>query len=305
MYPNDDYFSKELDSLKLNGSEIEEIDEMEMAEMEQMLNPYMQQYVVQAPSQSETDALLTQLRPQFQRRLGDGDEKIFNHRVLSEDPFSSLQSKQNSQYSFMRLMSLQYHIYSKAFLYIALGMIACITILASSRIQIVKGEQLLSFSIPLLVIASVIYGFRSSQNKLSHLQEISPYPPVLQFIARVFLVSSICLVLGLLSSLVILLSQDQFHSFTFIWSWVAPTALLSGQLVYVMQKRGIVPGIVSSVVVWLCYMLLTHSSWVTYIPFLSKSLGIIAFLIGAVLLAVTIFKLIHHPVVRSWRIDEI
>lgn len=304
MCPNDVHNGDELDSRNLAARVADEVDDAELSDLEQALHVYMEKYMVQAPSQSDTDALLTCLKQQFQLRLGNEDDLLLHRESIQHDPFSSLQSKRSNKYSFMRLISLQFRIYSKAILFITIALIGCMTALAISHVQIVKGEQLLSFSIPLLVIASVIYGIRSGQNKFSHLQEISPYPPVLQFIARVFLVSSICLLLGLLSSLILYLTQEQFRSFSFIWSWIAPTALLSGQLVYVIQRRGIVPGIVSSIVVWLCYMLFTQSSWSTYIPFLSKTLGVAAFIIGIVFLVITIVKLMQHPAVRSWRIDE-
>lgn len=306
MYPNDHYFGHEQDSYPLDRMEVDQVNEQELREMEQMLGPHMQQYVVQAPVQSETDALLTRLRPHFQRRLGNVDDILFHKEAISEDPFVSLHSQQTGKYSFIRLITLQYHIYSKAFMFFITGLFAFITtVVCLPHIQFVKGEQMLSFSIPLLVIAGVIYGCRSSHNKLSQLQEISPYPPVLQFIARVFLVCSVCLILGVISSVVIFVFQDQFRTLSFLWSWIAPTALLSGFMVYVMQKRGIVPGIATSIAVWVCYMMLTQSTWLKYIPLLSKSLGVIAFLVGSILLILSIIKLNHHPVVRSWRIDEI
>ena len=285
------------------------VDEHMIRELEQELIPHMERFTVAAPGLQDTETMLSRLLPIFQQRLGSAIQANFYNELkapeVQKDPFAGLVSSSVSP-SIGRLLRLQLHVYPKGFLLAAGALFVLLNVMMYiNNIEFMFASELFALSIPMFRIVGAWFGYRSNNTGLRQMEQVTPYPPVLQFMARVFLVFSVSITLGLMSALIVALTSSQVSVLGFVWGWLAPVSLIFGILMYVTYRRGAAAAILFSLVVWVVYMLLTQSYWAQVIPEFTRILTVVSFVIGALLIVGCLLKFAQDPAFLSWKAGQI
>ncbi|WP_051217218.1 hypothetical protein [Paenibacillus assamensis] len=230
-------------------------------QLEQDLTPFLQSYVASPPKQEETDRLIAVLRPHFKLALQRNLEKDSSSVDNNDDLFANLQPTTTNRLSLLHLLRLQCYVYhAKFFIATAAMFILLISVASSNEIRASWLWELFPWTIPAYMGAGLLYSFRSSNNGMRKLEMVTPYPPQLQFMVRLFLMYVVSVVLGLGGSLSAYVSGEELSLMLFILNWLAPATLVMGMLIAIQYRKGINSAYRWSGSVWLLYMLMNELS---------------------------------------------
>ncbi|MBD8497550.1 hypothetical protein [Paenibacillus arenosi] len=263
-------------------------------QLEQELTPFLQSYVASPPKQEETDRLIAALRPHFKMALQRDSEDVILSANNNDDLFANLQPTTTKRLSLLHLLRLQCYVYhTKFFIATAAMFILLLFVAGSNEIRASWLWELFPWTIPAYMGAGLLYSFRSSNDGMRKLEMVTPYPPQLQFMVRLFLMYAISLVLGLGGSLSAYLSGEQLSLMLFILNWLAPATLVMGMLIAIQYRKGMQSAYRWSGSAWLLYMLMNELSIMKVNTTLHLLQNGIALTIGIILAVGSVAKIIR------------
>lgn len=209
------------------------IPDREFKQLEDELGPKLSSYMTDSPSQKETNQLISTLQPTL-----DQANRTFQPSIIKQCWLQMCQYK----WSFW-IMSVA-----------VFTMLTLITEVTAPATNI----QPFSFILPLYLLVSMAYSYRTRNKEMRMVEMVTPFPPALLLLTRALNVLVINLFLGLLGSAYLLTAFDA-APIHFLLSWLAPSLFMFGALAYIMLWKGVKTGMGAAIIIWGCGMVITRA----------------------------------------------
>ena len=281
----------------------QEWDDEELEALEESLRTPLRNAVKSFPTQEESSALIHKLQVEFdmlRADLGTEDmpQLIFNNQVKPPSITQLLlnQFRLNRKYLlsactiiFIMLIFLVDPANPDAFF-------------GSSRLT-----NLFALIIPLLIILSMLFSFRSWDSGMRALENITPYPPVLVIYCRMIIVIGLILGWATVSSIIATIrvsaiNEMELPVWPFILQWLGISMIIGGISMVVMFYKGSKYALTVSSFIYIMWIFVTSQSdlYSYRVMLWIKSLGLnmstdmfinyILLSLGAVLILLAILK---------------
>ncbi|GIP60356.1 hypothetical protein MKX50_21335 [Paenibacillus sp. FSL W8-0186] len=234
------------------------IDE-ELEKLEEELREPLRRAIAPPPSPAETAELIRRLQPEFDALKADHalESLQFNEQV--EAP------------TLRKLLRSQFRLNRKSLIMSSSAVFLMLILLVDPG-QPVKSIGVLPSSLfpvitPLMLIASMLFSYRTWNSGMRSIESITPYPPALVMYSRMLMVIALIVVWAFMSSVVVSVRIFQAGEFVlplgpFLLQWLGITLLTSGAAMYVLFRKGIYYALASALavyVLWFIYIDNSHS----------------------------------------------
>jgi hypothetical protein len=193
-------------------------------------------YVVKTPSSQDTKALLVALQPAFNQISQEEEQDISYESITPPSLFSQLKA----QMSFY-----QWHFWiASTFIFIMLT-------LYTSNVHVTSAPVFYMFAIPLSMLVGVFYTYQSWNKQMRTIEGITPFPPALLLLSRMIIIFAMNMIFGVVSSLYLSFTMEQFYLLPFLLHWIAPAMFIFGLFAYCMMNKGVKIGFGMGIVSWI------------------------------------------------------
>ncbi|CAM4337419.1 hypothetical protein [Paenibacillus tarimensis] len=213
----------------------------ERSKLEDEMRKPLSGWMIKPVTSTDTAKLLSALQPEF-----DALQEEVNQTAIRE-----LAGTGNHRPSLIRLMLSQLSSYPKAYWLASLAVFTMMTLMLSMSVPPYNGvADLFTMLTPAILIAGMLYSFRTWDKGMRLIESITPYPPALLLLCRFLIVIVLNLLLGLLASVYLAARMEQFPFMPFLLQWFSLLVLTGGLTAYLMMRRGIKTGIGAAIIVW-------------------------------------------------------
>lgn len=270
--------------------------DQEIEQLEQELSEPLRQAVLPPPSPAETASLIAALQPEFDAlRASHMSSLEFNTQV--EEP------------SLWRLLRSQFLMNWKTIVLTGSAVFLMLILLVDPErpfnnflIPSLSANSLFPVITPLLLIACMLFSYRSWNPGMRAVESITPYPPALVLYSRMLMVMGFILSWALVSSTIVgirvaVAGEYQLPFIPFLLQWLGISLLIGGIAMYVLFRKGMKLAILCSSTVYVCWFIVSEYMHETVYPVSYRSaLDGIMLLIGLVLLVRSYYR---SKIIRS------
>lgn len=220
-----------------------DLDEHELLQMEEELAPVLQSVLVSTPSQRETEVLIHSLTPMLAEHTQR--DKVWNPHAWGKPP------------SLWRQMKTQAKLYGWVFWSVSVAAFMLMTWAVQEEVaNYAAGDVFpLFIFVPLVLFASLLYGYRTWDRGMRMVESVTVFPPALTVLSRFLVVLGFDIALTLACSGYLLVAADPqemtFNPFLIILYALAPLAFFFGAIAYTMLYKGIKVGWTLGVTLWM------------------------------------------------------
>ncbi|WP_410772243.1 hypothetical protein [Fontibacillus sp. BL9] len=232
----------------------------ELEKLERELREPLRQAVLPPPSPSETAALIAALQPEFDALKAGavGPTLDFNPQV--EAP------------SLRKLLWSQFRVNRKSLILAGSAVFLMLILLVDPQRPfrtLLLGDAIPSglFPVitPLMLIASMLFSYRSWDRGMRAVESITPYPPALVIYSRMLMVIGLVVSWALLSSLIVGLrvtaaGEVSMPFIPFLLQWLGISLFTAGSAMYVLFRKGMTLACVAASVVYVLWFVLEDQS---------------------------------------------
>lgn len=213
--------------------------DQELYQLEDEMKDLFSSYVVKSPSSQDTKALLAALQPAFDE-IGAAPAEEFGHETIQSPSFLSQLKAQISFY--------QWHFW------VTSTIIFVMLTLFSSNSYVSEATLFYQFAIPLSMLVGVFYTYQTWNKQMRTIESITPFPPALLLLSRMIIILAMNIVMGIISSLYLGFTVQDFELMPFLMNWIAPALLIYGMISYVMMRKGVKFGLAFGIAAWITLM---------------------------------------------------
>jgi len=264
--------------------------DQKLKQLEQELSEPLRQAVMPPPSPAETAALIAALQPEFDAlRASQAKSLQFNTQV--EEP------------SLWRLLRSQFLMNWKTLVLTGSAVFLMLILLVDPERPLsnfilgdLMATSLFPVITPLLLIACMLFSYRSWNPGMRAVESITPYPPALVLYSRMLMVMGLILNWALISSAIVgirisVVGEYYIPFIPFLLQWLGISLLIGGIAMYVLFRRGIRMGIICASTVYVLWFIFNenvhgHHFRMTY----GAALDGLMLLIGLVLLVRSYYR---------------
>lgn len=210
----------------------------ELAQLEKELAEPLRQAVLPPPSPSETAALIAALQPDFDKLKAKAVSPSLDFNPQVETP------------SLRRLLWSQFRLNRKSLILTGSAVFLMLILLIDPeqpyRIMLFGDTipgGLFPIITPLMLLASMLFSYRSWDRGMRAIESITPYPPALVVYSRMLMVIALMLSWALISSVVVGLrvswaGETTLPFIPFLLEWLGISMLTAGAAMYVLFRKG-------------------------------------------------------------------
>lgn len=210
----------------------------ELAQLEKELAEPLRQAVLPPPSPSETAALIAALQPEFDTLKAKAVSPSLDFNPQVETP------------SLRRLLWSQFRLNRKSLILTGSAVFLMLILLIDPeqpyRIMLFGDTipgGLFPIITPLMLLASMLFSYRSWDRGMRAIESITPYPPALVVYSRMLMVIALMLSWALISSVVVGLrvswaGETTLPFIPFLLEWLGVSMLTAGAAMYVLFRKG-------------------------------------------------------------------
>lgn len=208
----------------------------ELELLEQQLQEPLRRAMQPPPSPAETAELIRRLQPEFDALKAEhGSESLqFNEQV--EAP------------TLRKLLRSQFRLNRKSLILSSSAVFLMLVLLVDPYQPVVSigvmPGSLFPVITPLMLIASMLFSYRTWDPGMRSIESITPYPPSLVMYSRMLMVIALIVGWAFISSIVVSIRIFQAGEIVlplgpFLLQWLGITLLTSGAAMYVLFRKGI------------------------------------------------------------------
>jgi hypothetical protein len=231
----------------------------EQRKLEEELRGPLSGWNVRPVHYAETAKLIQALQPEFDAMKQQTD--------LAAGLASSAHSgdAQPIRPSILRLIAAQLSSYSRSYWAASIAVFGMLVLMLST-FQPPYDNLAEAFTLfaPAVLLAGLLYSFRSWNKGMRTIESVTPYPPALLLLCRFLIVIALNVALSLAASLYLAVSMTAFPLLPFLLQWLSLMLLIGGLLANLILYSGIRAGMVGGIIVWLAWngsTLTGHASW--------------------------------------------
>lgn len=227
----------------------------ELKRLEQELCEPLRQAVQNAPAPSETAALIAALQPEFAELQAQNAAKTLDFNPHVEAP------------SLRRLLLSQFRLNRKALVLAGAAVFLMLILLVdpnrpfSNYLLGDRMPSLFPMITPLMLIASMLYSYRSWDPGMRAVESITPYPPALVVYSRMLMVIALVIGWALISSVVVGIRVEAAGEagmpfVPFLLQWLGISLLTGGTAMYALFRYGMKPALFFAFAVYVLWFML-------------------------------------------------
>lgn len=257
----------------------------ELEQLEREMREPLRQAVLPPPSPSETAALIAALQPEFDSLKAGAAAPTLDFNPQVESP------------SLRRLLWNQFRA-NRKWLILSGSMVFLMLILLVDPERpfrtVLLGDAIPSglFPVitPLMLIASMLYSYRSWDRGMRAVESITPYPPALVVYSRMLMVIGLVVGWALISSVIIgfrvaVAGEESMPFIPFLLQWLGISMITAGAAMYVLFRKGMSLACVTASAVYILWFVIQSQAslngWTTASRALADGVMLIA---GAMLM---------------------
>lgn len=257
----------------------------ELEQLEQEMREPLRQAVLPPPSPSETAALIAALQPEFESLKARAAAPTLDFNPQVEMP------------SLRRLLWNQFRLNRKSLIMAGSAIFLMLILLVDPERPfrtMLLGEVIPSglFPVitPLMLIASMLFSYRSWDRGMRAVESITPYPPALVIYSRMLMVIGLVLSWALISSVIIgfrvtAAGEASMPFIPFLLQWLGISMITAGAAMYVLFRKGMSLACVTASAVYILWFVIQSQAslngWTTASRALADGVMLIA---GAMLM---------------------
>jgi len=227
----------------------------EIRELEQQLREPLSNWNVRPVHYADTAKLIRALQPEFDALKQQTDESAVRASRAYEPARPSI----------LRLIAAQLSSYSRSYWAASVAVFGMLVLMLSTFEPPYDNlAEAFTLFAPAVLLAGLLYSFRSWNKGMRAIESVTPYPPALLLLCRFLIVIALNVALGLAASLYLALSMKAFPLLSFLLQWLSLMLLMGGLLANLILRSGIRAGMTGGIAVWLAWnspMLTGYGSW--------------------------------------------
>lgn len=219
----------------------------ELELLEQQLQEPLRQAMQPPPSPVETGELIRRLQPEFDALKADQASDSLQFNVQVEPP------------TLRKLLRSQFRLNRKSLILSSSAVFLMLILLVDPYQPVLSigalPNSLFPVITPLMLIASMLFSYRTWDPGMRSIESITPYPPALVMYSRMLMVIALTVVWAFISSIIVSVRVIQAGEFVlplgpFLLQWLGVTLLTSGAAMYVLFRKGIYYALASALGVY-------------------------------------------------------
>lgn len=232
----------------------------ELEQLERELREPLRQAVLPPPSPSETATLIAALQPEFDALKAAAIVPALDFNPQVEAP------------SLRKLLWSQFRVNRKSLILSGSAVFLMLILLVDPQRPFrtfLLGDAIPSglFPVitPLMLIASMLFSYRSWDRGMRAVESITPYPPALVIYSRMLMVIGLVVSWALLSSLIVGLrvtaaGEVSMPFIPFLLQWLGISMFTAGAAMYVLFRKGMTLACVAASVVYILWFVIEDQS---------------------------------------------
>ncbi|MFD3261703.1 hypothetical protein ACE3MQ_24195 [Paenibacillus lentus] len=226
----------------------------ELELLEQQLQEPLRRAMQPPPSPAETAELIRNLQPEFDALKADHASQSLQFNEQVESP------------ALRKLLRSQFRLNRKSLILSSSAVFLMLILLVDPRQPILSigalPSSLFPVITPLMLIASMLFSYRTWDPGMRSIESITPYPPALVMYSRMLMVIALIVCYAFISSIIVSVRIFKAGEFVlplgpFLLQWLGITLLTSGAAMYVLFRKGIYYALGSALAVyglWFIYI---------------------------------------------------
>jgi hypothetical protein len=208
----------------------------ELQQLEKEVKQPFSQYVVKSPTYSDTQKLIQHLQPELEGLAANEEIHVPSH----QEP------------SLFKQCVKQFAMYQRSFWIISIVLGVMLALIGPIFVQPQHlDSNLTAILLPLYILVGIGYSYKTWNKEMRMVEMITPFPPALLLLSRLFIILVMNLVLGIINSIYLKSSVPDVSFFEFTLSWLAPSVFLFGFLALVLFYKGVKVGSITTIIVWI------------------------------------------------------
>lgn len=227
----------------------------ELERLERELREPLRQALQPGPTPSETAALIEALQPEFAALQAQNAAASLDFNAEIEPP------------TLGRLLRSQFRLNRRSLMLTGAAVFLMLVFLVDPEQPFdnwLLGERmpgLFSLITPLMLIASMLYSYRTWDRGMRAIESVTPYPPALVIYSRMLMVMALVVGWALISSVVVSIrvataGEAVLPFFPFLLEWLGISLLIGGAAMYALFRYGHKAGVLSAGGVYLLWLVL-------------------------------------------------
>ncbi|WP_059040843.1 hypothetical protein [Paenibacillus rubinfantis] len=228
----------------------------ELARLERELREPLRQALQPGPTPSETAALIEALQPEFAALQAQNAGASLDFNAQIEPP------------SLGRLLRSQFRLNRRSLMLTGAVVFLMLIALVDPKQPFnnwILGDRmpgLFPLITPILLIASMLYSYRTWDRGMRAVESVTPYPPALVIYSRMLMVMALVVGWALISSVVVSIrvsvaGQAALPFIPFLLEWLGISLLTGGAAMYALFRYGQQAGVLTAGGVYLLRLLLS------------------------------------------------
>jgi len=213
----------------------------EIEELERELREPLSGFVANPVSSDDTALLIRSLQSEFD--LLKPEKDLFE---LTSNP-------NIHRPTLVKLFISQFASYTRMFWLASVFVFAMMTLMMSkiNPYTYSASGDIFAIAMPLLLIAGIVYSYKSWNREMRLIESVSPFPPALLLLCRLLIVVGLNIVLGTVSAIYLNAASEHFPMLVFLVNWLSILLFLGGLLAVTMFWKGVRTGIAVSLFFWI------------------------------------------------------
>ncbi|MNJ37625.1 hypothetical protein D3C77_324540 [compost metagenome] len=229
----------------------------ELELLEQEMQGPLRSAVQPPPSPSETAGLIRALQPEFDALKADNASHSLEFNEQVESP------------TLRKLLRSQFRLNRKSLILSSSAVFLMLILLVDPREPFLSvgalPSSLFPVITPLMLIASMLFSYRTWDRGMRSVEGITPYPPALVMYSRMLMVIALIVGWAFISSIIVSIRIFQASEFVlpfgpFLLQWLGITLLTSGAAMYVLFRKGIYYALFSAITVYVLWFIYIDNS---------------------------------------------
>ncbi|WP_178018825.1 hypothetical protein [uncultured Paenibacillus sp.] len=227
----------------------------ELERLERELREPLRQALQPGPTPSETAALIEALQPEFAALQAQNAAASLEFNAEIEPP------------SLGRLLRSQFRLNRRSLMLTGAAVFLMLVFLVDPERPFnnwLLGDRmpgLFSLITPLMLIASMLYSYRTWDRGMRAIESVTPYPPALVIYSRMLMVMALVVGWALISSVVVSIrvataGEAALPFIPFLLEWLGISLLTGGAAMYALFRYGHMTGVLSAGGVYVLWLVL-------------------------------------------------
>lgn len=227
----------------------------ELERLERELREPLRQALQPGPTPSETAALIEALQPEFAALQAQNAAASLDFNAEIEPP------------TLGRLLRSQFRLNRRSLMLAGAAVFLMLVFLVDPEQPFgnwLLGDRmpgLFSLITPLMLIASMLYSYRTWDRGMRAIESVTPYPPALVIYSRMLMVMALVVGWALISSVVVsirvaIAGEAALPFIPFLLEWLGISLLTGGAAMYALFRYGHKAGVLSAGGVYLLWLVL-------------------------------------------------